>query len=850
MPIKFDQYRWLTPTESKSHSDMCALDDTFQLPHQYYQTGDLIVGMISSQFGCIFHEAFFHKHPEANFVYELLPTLKYYQNVLSLVFAVKEINENPKVLNSSLGFSIYESYTNERMTHQNTLKLLTTTDWIVPNFKCGKKESVVAVIGGLDSEISLHMASILGMYKIPQVAYCILSPLMSAEVQLRFFYRTVPNEFYQYEGILYLLLHFQWSWVGIIASDNENGVQFLHVFIPMLSRKGICTAFTEKMPAISHATEMLSMALELLRAKVLKLNDSKVKVLVINAEPQTMTCFTWMMYFCSIIEDIPMASLGKVWVLTAQWDFSRQTMQKHFDIQDFHGALSFQIHVKDVLGFQEFLHLLNPHSPTGDGFLRGFWEEAFDCTFSGSNVRNGIVETCTGKEELQSLPNTLFELSMTGQSYSIYNAVHAIAHALQKMHSARTKHRGMPNREKWDLPDLQPWQHYFSRSEIAAAISAHHFCLLLLLSIQLHPFLRSISFNNSAGDLVSFHENGELAAGFDLINWVTFPNQSFLRVQVGGMDPQAISGQEFTINKEAITWHRAFHQVLPIARCNNNCPSGSRTKKKEGHPFCCYARIPCPAEMFSDQTDMDNCFYCPEEQFPNREQDHCIPKSLNFLSFSEPLGMTFTFLALSFDLITALVLAAFIKNRNTPIIKANNRDLTYSLLTSLLLCFLCPLLFIGQPKAVTCSLRQTAFAVIFAVAISCVLAKTITVVLAFLATKPGSRMRKWVGKTLANSILLGCSSIQATLCVFWLRTTPPFPAKDLKSLPKEIILECNEGSVIMLYCVLGYLGFLASVSFMVAFLARSLPNTFNEAKFITFSMLVFAVSGCHSFHHT
>ncbi|XP_061446512.1 vomeronasal type-2 receptor 26-like [Rhineura floridana] len=359
---------------------------------------------------------------------------------------------------------------------------------------------------------------------------------------------------------------------------------------------------------------------------------------------------------------------------------------------------------------------------------------------------------------------------------------------------------------------------------------------------KVHSFLQSISFNNSAGDEITFNEHGELAAGFDVTNLVTFPNNSYIRVKVGGLDPQAPPGKELSIDEDSIKWHRGLTEVPPVSVCNDYCPAGYGKNKKEGEKFCCYACAPCPDGMVSNEkgrTYMETCLSCPEDQYPNKDQDRCIPKIANLLAFDEHLAIVSTFSAVLFSPLTVLVLGIFIKHRDTPIVKANNRSLTYILLISLFLCFLCSLMFIGKPNEAICLLRQTSFGIVFSVSLSSILAKTISVVLALMATKPGSRMRKWVGKRLAYSIIVSCSIIQVEICALWLATSPPFPDLDLHSITEEIILQCNEGSVFMFYCVLGYMGILAIVSFTVAFLARKLPDSFNEAKFITFSMLVF-----------
>ncbi|XP_041439416.1 vomeronasal type-2 receptor 26-like [Xenopus laevis] len=239
-------------------------------------------------------------------------------------------------------------------------------------------------------------------------------------------------------------------------------------------------------------------------------------------------------------------------------------------------------------------------------------------------------------------------------------------------------------------------------------------------------------------------------------------------------------------------------------------------------------------------SDSEECFRCSDLEWSNENRTHCIAKVEEFLSYTnDVISLVVSTLCILFFLITLLILGVFVSYRDTPIVRANNKNLSFLLLVSIKLSFLSVFLFLGRPVDITCMLGNITFGITFSIAVSSLLAKTIMVCVAFKATKPGSSWRKWVGVKLSNSVVLFCSSIQIIICMTWLAISPPFQELDLHTYPGTIIIQCNEGSAIGFYSVIGYMGLLAAVSFVLAFLARTLPDSFNEAKYITFSMLLF-----------
>uniref|UniRef100_A0A8C1RYV1 G-protein coupled receptors family 3 profile domain-containing protein n=1 Tax=Cyprinus carpio TaxID=7962 RepID=A0A8C1RYV1_CYPCA len=241
---------------------------------------------------------------------------------------------------------------------------------------------------------------------------------------------------------------------------------------------------------------------------------------------------------------------------------------------------------------------------------------------------------------------------------------------------------------------------------------------------------------------------------------------------------------------------------------------------------------------FHKEYNQTDCLSCPEDYWSSVNGTICVPKVVEFLSH-DTMGITLTLIAVVGAFLTVTVLVIFLYNRGTPIVRVNNSELSFFILLSLTLCFLCALVFIGEPTSWSCMLRHTAFSITFSLCISCILGKTLVVLAAFTATRPGNNIMKWLGPTQQRIIIFCCTLVQVVICTAWLTISPPFPYRNTKYQQSKIILDCSVGSDLAFWCVLGYIGLLACVIFFLAFLARKLPGNFNEAKYITFSMLIF-----------
>ncbi|XP_018555891.1 LOW QUALITY PROTEIN: extracellular calcium-sensing receptor-like [Lates calcarifer] len=722
------------------------------------------------------------------------------QYMYAMAFTVGEINRNSTLLPGvKLGYRIFDSCGRYPWALQHALSLvvgdtqscnLTASDVMLSS----GGQPVPLVIGASSSTNGIILSRFLRPLSVPIISYLASCPCLSDRSKFPNFFRTIPSDAYQARAMARLAIRFHWTWIGAVLINNDYGRLAVQVFQEEIQGKGVCLEFIETV----HRETILSDA----RRAALTIQASTARVILI---------FCWYTDVKKLFLELAKRNVtDRQFLASEAWSTSDDLLQDLAISKVASGVLGVAIRSSAIPGFENYLRSLHPRHRPDDEFLREFWEKEFGCQSRGHtfSLQRTSLPPCSGTESLVGLQHPFTDTSQLRVAHNVYLAVYAAAHALHSLLSCPKRNSSPRNTSTCSSPKS-------------------------IKSVELLQHLNKVNFTTPQGEMFYF-QGADIPAKYDLVNWQNTPEGTLKLVLIGHVD-----GFDLHLNESAIQWSTGSNQV-PVSVCSESCPPGTRMANRKGEPVCCFDCIPCAEGEISNTTGSPHCERCPSEFWSNAERTACIPRQLDFLSFNETLGITLTTVAVSGAMVTTAVFVVFLYYRQTPMVRANNSELSFLLLVSLKLCFLCSLVFIGRPSVWACRFQQAAFGISFVLCVSCLLVKTIVVLAVFRSARPGAEaMMKWFGPGLQRGSVCLFTCIQVVICAIWLSLNPPVPQRDLGFQGSKVTLKCTMVSEVGFSLVLGYIGLLACTCLLLAFLARKLPDNFNEAKLITFSMLIF-----------
>ncbi|XP_037076354.1 metabotropic glutamate receptor-like [Pollicipes pollicipes] len=661
-------------------------------------------------------------------------------------------------------------------------------DGTSPQIRNQVNQVISGVVGAASSVTSIQVANLLRLFKIPQVSFFSTSPELSSKQRFEYFSRTIPSDEFQVKAMVEIVKRLGWTYVSIIYEESNYGIKAFEALEGLLAENNICIAVKEKLKKDSGVAK--ETAYDTIVQRLLSKERAK-GVIVFGSDQEV----------AGVMRAVRrMNATGRFsWIGSDGW--SARSLVSDGNEAEVEGTLSVQPQANPIRGFEEYFLNLTVDNNKRNPWFTEYWEHKFNCKFRESPLtlyNQNYERQCTGREPV-SRSNTQFE----AQLQFVSDAVMAFAYAFKDMHREKCGEgfRGLCN--KMDPVD----------------------------GTELLKYLRNVQFDGLSGDRFQFDEQGDGPARYRIIHFKQVTRGRYSWDQVG-----EYIGNQLRLNMSALQFRQGAPSP-PSSICSLPCRDGQARKyvDSEARERCCWHCFNCSTYQVVDPGDDTECVTCRLGTLPDVTHMRCEPLPEAYLRADSSWAIGAMSFSAAGIVLTCLVIAAFIRHVDTPVVRASGRELSFVLLYGILLCYAMTFVLVLRPSDVVCGLQQFGIGFCFSVVYSALLTKTNRIARIFNAGKKSAARPHFI--TPASQLVI-CSLlilVQLIVSFAWMWTTPP-AAMYYHPTPEDNLLVCK-ASINASYMVgFAYPILLIVVCTVYAVLTRKIPEAFNESKYIGFTM--------------
>uniref|UniRef100_A0A2C9KFI2 G-protein coupled receptors family 3 profile domain-containing protein n=1 Tax=Biomphalaria glabrata TaxID=6526 RepID=A0A2C9KFI2_BIOGL len=726
----------------------------------------------------------------------------------AFIMTIEKINNDSSLLpNIKLGWDIRDSCWNSAIALENSIDFI--QDYITSSTR-KKDESppgsalngsnvngtqpshcstsrhfkpIIGLIGPGSSDTTMQVQNLLQIFEIPQIGYSATVNSLSEKSQYQYFMRVVPPDKYQAQAMLEFIRYFKWTYILTVhTADSTYGYKGMDQFKTFAKEKGVCIA-EDVSVANTDNNDAYDRALE----KLLKFNNATV--VVCFCEGATMNNLFRATKRNNVVGRF-------VFIGSDGWGNRPDVVDQLESAAA--GSVSFMFYSPPLPDFDPHYASLTAHNPRNPWF-REFWEFKFNCSLNTPDSEY-YAKNCTGNESLAGTKQD----SKLG---FVANAVLTMAHALHSMHRDLCPgHTGL-------CPAMEPingslyWQ-----------------------------YLLNVSFLGYNQEEIRFTAQGDPPGRYAIVNFQKVVkedgNISYEYVPIGDWKNETL-----TINESRIQWPAYVNGTArDVIKSNCSYPCAEReVMKLNGHgQNCCWICATCQENeiMLDNKT---KCAACRLGTRPDLNKTECEDIPVDFINWGKTEAITCMSLACLGICFTLWIFVIFLRYKDTPIVKASTRELSYIILVGICLAFSANFVIVAKPIREFCYLTRILPGLSFSLMYGALVTRTNRIARILEGSKRIMTKKPKFMSATAQVVITGIIiGIECTVITAMLVLQPADIKIDYLSLTKARLV-CNT-SDLGIVVPLGFVLVLIIFCTIYAVKTRNLPENFNEAKFIGFSM--------------